>query len=305
MNIKKAIKYIADSDYRFLIGACHGKYAAMDDAEYLKKMFRAMTGSNLDLNNPKTFNEKLQWLKLYNRKPQYSQMVDKYEAKKYAADVIGEQYLIKTLGVWDKYEEIDFSALPDSFVLKCTHDSGGLAIIKNKKTVDFKSIRAKIERSMGRDYYSYGREWPYKNVARRIIAEEYMEEEDGSDLRDYKIHCFNGEPEIILVCSERFSDGGLQEDFYDKNWKLMDLRRPKHPNSKNDVKRPNELGEMLQLARILAKKEPFLRVDFYVINSKVYFGEITFFPASGFEKFEPASADEMLGEMIDLGRGDM
>lgn len=301
MNIKKAFTFIIDPDYRFLIGACQGKYSSMDDTAYLKRMFRAMIGRNLNLENPITFNEKLQWLKLYNRKPEYSRMVDKYEAKKYVADIIGERYVIKTLGVWDSYDDIDFSSLPDSFVLKCTHDSGGLAIIKNKKTADYKSIRKKIEKSMGRNYFLYGREWPYKNVKRRIIAEEYMEEEDGSDLRDFKIHCFNGKPEIILVCTERYSDNGLQEDFYDTDWNLMELRRPKHPNSKEGNNRPKELEEMLRLAKVLAKNEPFLRVDFYVINSKVYFGEMTFFPASGFEKFEPLSADEMLGKLINLG----
>ena len=272
----------------------------MSDEKYIKLKFYASLGRKLNLDNPKTFNEKLQWLKLYDRKPEYTIMVDKYEAKKYVADIIGEEYIIPTLGVWDSFDEIDFDKLPEKFVLKCTHDSGGLVICRDKKSLDIGAARAKIERSLARNYYLHGREWPYKNVPRKIIAEKFMEDEETAELRDYKFFCFNGDVKIILVCAERFSDGGLRENFYDTNWNLLPFERPLHHNTEYPIKAPQNFKKMIQAAEKLSKDIPFSRIDFYETNGKMYFGEITFFPASGFEGFEPAEWDEKFGEWIKL-----
>ena len=305
MNIKRLLRagsrYLVDADYRVMIHAGRGKYDRLTDAAYIRKIFRAKMGYEIDLDNPQTFNEKLQWLKLHNRRPEYTMMADKFSVRDYVAKQLGEEYLIPLLGVWENPDEIDFDALPNQFVLKCNHNSGlGMCICKDKSTLNIEKVKAELRKGLAQDYYLCGREWPYKNVPRKIIAEKYMEEEDGSDLRDYKIHCFHGEPQFILVCSDRFADGGLREDFYDTSWKRMDLRRPQHPNSAQGTPRPEKLEQMLEKARILAKSIPFARIDFYVINQKIYFGEITFFPASGFEKFEPEEADRKLGAMLKL-----
>lgn len=207
------------------------------DRLYLKLKFRQKMGKWPDLDNPKTFNEKLQWLKLHDRKPIYSTMVDKYEAKRYIADIIGEEYIIPTLGVWDRFEDIDFDALPNQFVLKCTHDSGGLVIVCDKSSMNLDAARKKINRSMKRNYYWHGREWAYKNVKPRIIAEQYMEDGNPGEkperidagLTDYKVHCFNGKPKLILVCKDRFSRGGMTEDFFSDEWNHLPVKRIRHP----------------------------------------------------------------------------
>lgn len=272
----------------------------LSDERYLRLRFYARMGKKLDLDNPKTFNEKLQWLKLHDRKPEHVNMVDKLEAKKYVADRIGEQYIIPTLGVWDKFDDIDFDSLPDKFVLKCTHDSGGLVICKNKSKLDVDAAKNKIDRCLKKNYYWHGREWPYKDVPRKIIAEQYMEDEQTAELRDYKFFCFNGVPKMILVCSDRFSSGGLRENFYDVDWNLLPVQRPSHPNSDVDIEAPENLHLMIAAAEKLAQNIPFSRIDFYEINGKMYFGEITFFPASGFEPFSPEGWDKKLGDWIKL-----
>ena len=433
----------------------------LPDGLFLKIYYPMIMKERLDLNNPRTFNQKLQWLKLYDRKPEYTTMVDKYAVKKYVAEKIGSEYIIPTLGVWDKFDDIDFESLPNQFVLKCTHDSGGLVICRDKAKLDFASAKKKIEKSLKHNYYLNGREWPYKNVKPRIIAEKYMEDHltaelrdykfscfggmakcykvdfdrfvkhranyffaagdlmkigeevcppdfnkeipvsenlekmkeldeklsatqpllrtdfydadgkvyfgeltfypasgfgeciyDGNDellgswiklpekskvggyyliykdvlcalntrainaekdrsnsshgLADYKIHSFNGVPKVILVCRDRFSDLGLTEDFFDQNWTHLDVQREMHPNSDTEIERPRELDKMLKLAEKLSKDIPFLRSDFYTIDGKVYFGELTFYPASGFEGFQPASFDRKLGDWLvlpDVGGG--
>ena len=268
----------------------------LPDEPYLRLNYFAHFGRKPDLKNPKTFNEKLQWLKLYDRKPEYTAMVDKYEAKRYVAERIGEEYIIPTYGVWDSVEEIDFDALPDKFVLKCTHDCGGLVICRDKASLDIPAAKKKLAKSLAFDYYKWGREWPYKDVPRRIIAERFM----GNDLKDYKLFCFNGRPEITLVCSDRFTDTGLCEDFFDRDWNRLDLRRPKHGNSLAPIEKPVKFAQMQALAAELSRDMPFLRVDFYEIGGCLYFGEMTFFPASGFEGFEPREWDSKLGNMVTL-----
>lgn len=270
-----------------------------NDKWFVKMRWNLYMDYPLKLDRPETFNEKLQWLKLYDRNPEYVKMVDKYEVKKYVADIIGEAHVIPTLAVYDKVEEVDFEKLPNQFVLKCTHDSGGVIICKDKMLLDRELVLARLSRVLKRNYYVFNREWPYKNVKHRIIAEQYMTD-NGKDLQDYKIHCFNGEPKVILVCKDRFNDLGLSEDFYTIDWKHLEVRRPKHPNAKMQAPCPQELKEMLELSKMLSKGIPFVRTDFYVINHKVYFGELTFYPASGTVPFCPHDFDVLLGSWLIL-----
>lgn len=269
------------------------------DKIFLKYLYYKRTNNKINLANPQTFNEKLQWLKLYDRNPEYTKMVDKYEAKKYVADIIGEEYIIPTLGVWKKFEDIDFNKLPNQFVLKCTHDSGGLVICKDKTKLNIEEAKKKINKSLKRNYYYSGREWPYKNVKPRIIAERYMLTNEQKELIDYKFFCFNGKVQTILVCSNR--KGNFKNtNFYDINWSLQAFTREKHENSKEIIEKPENLDKMIKIAEKLSKDIPFVRVDLYEIGGKVYFGELTFYPSSGFEGFEPEEWDRKLGEMIEL-----
>ena len=304
MRFGKAVhiikKYVSDIDYRFLIRAGYGKYNNMPDEEYISRKFLATMKSTLRLDAPQTFNEKLQWLKLYDRKPEYTIMVDKYKARDYIAEKIGAQYLIPMLGVWDDPDEIDFDALPERFVLKCNHNSGlGMCICKDRSRLDIPKVKKALRRGLEQDYYLTGREWPYKNVPRKIIAEQFMKSDAGG-LTDYKVHCFNGETKVILVCKDRFTKTGLTEDFFTPDWEHLDLRRPTHPNASNTIPKPEELSEILCLAKMLSENIPFLRVDFYIIEHKVYFSELTFFPASGFERFIPEEWDGTFGAWIEL-----
>ena len=272
----------------------------LPDAIYLKMMYWASMHKSLNLKEPKTFNEKLQWLKLYNRNHEYTKMVDKYEAKKYVSARIGEQYVVPTLGVWNRFEQIDFDMLPNQFVLKCTHDSGGLVICRDKEDLDLNIAKEKLRKSLFTNYYYNGREWPYKDVSHRILAEEYLENgEEG--LHDYKIWCFNGEPQYIQYITGRIGKV-TYEKFYDKNWTPQSFTYH-NPILKSDVECPEQLGKMLDLARKLAKDSPFLRVDFYVLNnSEIKFGELTFYPMSGFEKWHPEEMGNKLGEMLSISQ---
>lgn len=275
------------------------RFKFLSDKTYLSIKFKYIFGRKMSWDNPKTFNEKLQWLKVYNRNPQYTELVDKYEVKKYISKVLSEQYVIPTLGIWNSFDEIDFDSLPDQFVLKCTHDSGGLVVCKDKKKLDVEEARRKINQSLQNNYYYSGREWPYKNVKPRIIAEQYM----ADNLRDYKQFCFAGAPRMMLVCSERFTKDGLKEDFYDEAWNYLDVQRLAHGNAILPIQRPKQYGLMKELAVKLSEKMPFDRIDFYEIDEKTYFGEITFSPASGFEKFTPKEWKLELGEWIKLPIG--
>jgi hypothetical protein len=268
------------------------------DSIYLRMLYKRRLGTKLNLKNPQTFNEKLQWLKLYDRKPEYTTMVDKYAVKKYVADKIGEQYIIPTLGVWDKFEDIDFDKLPNQFVLKCTHDSGGLAICKDKSEFDIKAARKKINKSLKRNYYYSGREWPYKNVPRRIIAEKYMTDESGVELKDYKVFNFDGEPKFIQVDYDRFVEH--KRNLYSTDWKYIDAAIQYPTNKKNQINKPECLNEMLDLARKLSVGIPHVRTDFYIVNSKIYFGELTFYHGSGVEKFTPEEFGIEVGSWLKL-----
>lgn len=278
-----------------IIKLAQKKMLKLSDEHFLKLKFYNIFGRKLDLNNSITLNEKLQWLKLYDRKDIYTTMVDKYEVKKYVADIIGEEYIIPTLGIYDIWEEIDFEKLPNQFVIKCTHDSGGLAICRNKKDFIKENAKKKINKSLKHNFFYQEREWPYKNVKPKIIIEKYM----GDNLNDYKIFCFNGIPKYILVCSNR-KGNQKNTDFYDTEWNLMPFTRANHKNNPEKIEKPKKLDEMLKIASKLSKDIPFIRVDLYNIKSKIYFGELTFFPSAGFEGFSPKEWDEKLGNMIKL-----
>ena len=270
------------------------------DKPYLQILFYLRMGKRLDLKNPQSFNEKLQWLKLYDRKPEYTQMVDKYAVKDYVANIIGKEYIIPTLGVWDRPEDIDFDSLPNQFVLKTTHGGGGggVVICKNKDCFDKVAAIKKLKRSMKQNIYNKLREWPYKNVQKRVIAEKYLSNTEG-ELDDYKIHNFNGVPKFILLCRDRFSEKGMSDDFYSEKWEHLDVKRPGKDNPDKHEK-PKTLEEMLFLAKKISEELRFSRTDFYTVNDKVYFGEITFYPASGMFKFEPEKYDILFGSWLNL-----
>ena len=255
----------------------------------------------MDFKNPIRFNEKLQWLKIYNRKPEYTMWVDKFSVRKYISNKLGEEYLIPLVGgPWNSVEEIDFAQLPQQFVLKCTHDSASTIICTDKNKFDIVDACSKLRKCLKYNFYWYGREWPYKNVKPQIIAEQYMVDESGTELKDYKIFCFSGEPKLIQVNLGRFAETGPINNIYDCNWKYMPIKchYPTNPHIK--IEKPQELSKMLDFARILSKDQPFLRVDFYSINEKIYFGELTFFPASGFSDYEPDEWNDRLGSWVKL-----
>lgn len=277
-----------------------GFFNCMSDRRYLKLKYKLHMGQKLDISAPKTFNEKLQWLKLYDRRAAYGIMVDKYRVRTYVQKKIGSQYLVPLLGVWDDPDEIDFGALPQQFVLKCNHNSGrGMCICKDKKLLNISKVKKSLMKGLRQNYYLTGREWPYKDVPRKIIAEQFLQSDEGG-LTDYKVHCFNGVPQLILVCKDRFTATGLTEDFFTPDWRHLDIRRPNHPNAKKQIPKPEALTKMLDLASVLSEEIPFLRVDFYIIKHQIYFSELTFFPASGFERFEPDVWDKTLGDWLIL-----
>ena len=257
-------------------------------------------GRKINWDNPKTYNEKLQWLKVYDRKDIYTMMVDKYEAKKYVATIIGDEYIIPTLGVYENFDDIDFSKLPNKFVMKCTHDSGGLVICTNKKNFDYRKARKKIENSLKVNYYNCWREWPYKNVKPRIIIEKYLKSDNSTGLDDYKFFCFNGEVKLLFVATDRMNTKEETKfDFFDANYNHLPIRNG-HPNSKSIPPKPKKFEEMKRIASLLSQGIPHLRVDLYESNGKIYFGELTFSHWAGMVPFDPKTYDELLGSWIDI-----
>lgn len=252
-----------------------------------------------NINHPITYNEKLQWMKLNDRNPLYTKLCDKYEVKEYVKNIIGEKYIIPTLGIYDSFDEINFDELPNQFVLKCTHDSGGLVICKDKSIFDVEKAKEKINNSLKTNYYYHSREWPYKNIKPRIIAEKYMEDMSG-DLTDYKFFCFDGEVKALYVATDRqLKDEETKFDFFDDEFNHLDLYNS-HPNSKKEIKKPEHFDEMKQIASKLSKGFKHVRVDLYESGGKVYFGELTFFHMSGFQPFIPEKWDYIFGEWFKL-----
>lgn len=301
--ISKLFRAIKNPKLFVLKAASLGWFNWMDDATYLKMIYRLKMGRSLDLDNPKTFNEKLQWLKLHDRKPEYTTMVDKYAVKKYVADIIGEEYIIPTLGKWDRFDDIDFDALPNQFVLKCNHDSGSWVIVKDKNKFDKNAAKRKLESRLKRNLYWIYREWPYKNVKPCIIAEQYLENPEYhyyDRLRDYKFFCFGGEPKIVLIAND-VNDDDARTDFFDMDYNVIKMKTL-DPNSDNPFPKPICFEEMKEIARKLSKGISHVRVDMYVVDGKIYFGELTFFHLAGFANIQPPEWDMRMGEWINLVR---
>ncbi len=299
MKIKKVLKYLFDREYRFLVDNAARKFDNLSDEEFLKKKYYAKIGKPLNLTDPKTFNEKLNWLKLYYRNPLYPILADKYRVKSYVASKIGEEYIIPLLGVWDSFDQINFDELPDQFVLKCTHDSGGLSICRDKKSFDIEKSRKKIERSLNRDYYYVGREWQYREIPRKIIAEVYLEDAVTGELRDYKFFCFDGIVKAMFVAADRQSTSATTFDFFDVDYNHLDIRQG-HPNAVRIPEKPVNFELMKELAEKLAVGLPHVRVDFYEVNGRAYFGEMTFFHFDGSTPFDPPEWDKTFGDWLTL-----
>ena len=267
------------------------------DKVYIYLIYLCRLHKRLNLKNPQTYNEKIQWLKLYDRKPIYTKLVDKYEVKDYVANIIGNDHIIPTIGMWEKAEDIDFQSLPNQFVLKTTHDSGGLYVCKDKSQINENEVKAIMAQSLKRNYYLLHREYPYKKVKRRIIAEEFMNDDSGKGLRDYKFFCFDGEPKLMFVATDRPVD--TRFDFFDMDFNHLDITQG-HPQATKPIAKPKGFEEMKRMAAQLSKNMPHVRVDFYDINGKVYFGELTFYHYSGIVPFVPEEWDKKLGDMIVL-----
>lgn len=278
-----------------------GKLDHLSDSLYLSLLYWARMGKKLNVKNPVTFNEKLQWMKLNDRKDIYSTLVDKQLAKEYVSSIIGHEHIIPTLGIWNHFEDIDFGELPNQFVLKCTHDSGGLVICKDKSQLDLELARKKINKSLSINYYLKGREWPYKNVKPKIIAEEYMEDHNGrGGLRDYKFYCFNGEPKYLYVSEGLDNHSTARISFLTLDWQFAPFGRSDYQPFDKLPDQPPKYGEMLEYAKILSEGFIFLRVDLYEINNQVYFSELTLHPCSGMMPFEPEEWDKKLGDLITI-----
>ena len=294
----KVKRYIQDPYYALgydLIKRCPH---LMSDKLYLSVLWKMVMGYELDWEHPKTFNEKLQWLKLYDRNPLYTTLVDKYRVKQWVAEKIGEQYVIPTLAVYNSVDEIDLNKLPDKFVLKCNHDSGSVVICRDKATFDLGAAKQKLGDALKKNFYWEAREWPYKNVKRCVFAEKYIEEGEDGGLVDYKFFCFHGNPDCVMVCIDRHIK---QPKFYffDKNWNLKRLNiRGKEAPQGFSLPKPKMLEIMFELTSILSEGIPYVRVDFYDIGDDVRFGEMTFFPEGGFDFRILPEADLYFGELL-------
>ena len=299
-RIKKLVKnFLTNKQIRFAYLSRLGVFHLFSDEWYLKRLFEVCLGRKLNLDSPSTFNEKMQWLKLYDRKPKYSIMADKYAVKKYVADKIGEEYVIQSLGgPWKSFSEIDFGKLPKQFVLKTNHDSGGVVVCKDKNGLDKQKANKLLSKHLKRNYYYKSREWPYKNVKPCIFAEEYVKDGNNDFLPVYKFLCFHGEPRIIqTIQNDKQPNESI--DYFDTEWNLLKLKQG-FPNSVKPFEKPEKLKEMCEIARKLSKEHAFLRVDLYIINNEIKFSEFTFYSDAGLSKFEPESWDITLGDWIKL-----
>lgn len=266
----------------------------VDDAEFCKEQFEYHMKFPLNLDKPRSFNEKIQWLKIYDRNPAYIKMADKYEAKKYVAETIGEEYIVPTLGVWNNFDEINFDLLPNQFVLKCTHDSGSIFIVDNKADFDRDKAEKLFKNYLKRNFYYSSREWIYRDMKPRIIAEPYL----GKQLRDYKIYNFNGKAKMLHVDLDRY--GEHTRNFYSSEWEYLDIMLLYPTNPQAQLEKPPNFERMMELAEILSKDKIFVRTDFYNENGKIYFGEMTFYPGAGYRKIMPEAMEYEVGKWIKL-----
>ena len=284
----------------FVSAACIRLGKWLPDKAYLKLMFRLELKQKLNLEDPQTFNEKLQWLKLYYHRPDLTMMADKLAVKQHVASLIGEQYVVPLLGSWDDPAEIDWDALPRRFVLKTNHDGGnyGIVICKDKDRLDKAKAIRKLRASLKRNPYLLGREWPYKNIPRKVFAEQYLEEAGKQELTDYKFYCFDGKVRFLFIASGR-QEGHITFDYFDENYRHLDVVQT-HPPAAVPPEKPEHFELMIQLAEKLSEGLPHVRVDFYQVNGKVYFGEYTFFTHGGWAAFDPDEYDRLLGSYIHL-----
>lgn len=274
-----------------------GEYTSLlPDKIYLKKLYKKRLGKELNLKKPEGFTEKLNWLKLYNRRPEYTIMADKYAVRKFISDKIGEEYLIPLIGYWNSPDEIDFSLLPDKFVLKCNHDNG-VIICKDKSTLDVDKTKKELSLHLSRDYYKKRREWVYKNIPRKIVCEAYIKDDTCNDLIDYKFYCFDGKVKLVLVATERATS--VKFNYFDKDFKPVSFTQG-YQKSERKIYKPKNYETMVLLAEKLSMGIPHVRVDFYNIEGKIYFGEMTFFDGAGFEMFEPPQWEKKIGDWITL-----
>jgi len=269
------------------------------DKIYIKMLFPLKVGYKLNLKNPQSFNEKLQWLKLYYRDPLLPNLVDKYEYKEYVKKNVGEQFVIKTYGVWTSVEEIDFDNLPSQFVLKTTHDQGGIIVCRDKSNFDIVRAKKKLQKHLNRNLYYLFREWVYNNVQPRIIAEEYLEDISTEGLKDYKFYCFDGVPKLMYITCGKQKDINYI-DFYDMDFNYIDIKRPKFKQFGNNHIKPKNWDLMIEFSKKMSQGQPHVRIDFYNVNDKLYFGEFTLFQGGGLMPFYPEKWDYMLGEYISL-----
>lgn len=269
-----------------------------DDRKYLEYEYYEKMGKKLNLDNPQKYSEKLQWLKLYDHNPLYTKMVDKYESKSYVKEKVGEQYIVKTYGIYDNFDEIDFNKLPNKFIMKCTHDSGGTFICKDKMNFNYKKAKKVIKKCLKRKYFYLHREWPYKNVKPRIIIEELLENKNSKDLLEYNFFMFNGKPEFFMLC---YGDKRTNRynDYYDMDCKRLNIKLD-YMTSDNNITKPKNFDKMVEISKKLSANIPSLRVDLYVCNNKIYVGELTFFHWAGFTNFEPQKYDLYYGKKLDI-----
>lgn len=295
----KSLKEYIDNPKVFLSSLLKVIGFWLPDKLYLKMMYYLKTGRKLDLRHPRFYGGKIQWLKLYNRRPEYTMMVDKYDVKDYVARIIGDKYIIPTLGVWDRPEDINFDDLPQQFVLKTTHGGGGSGVVicKDKSTFNVKAATLSLKRAMKQNIYKVYREWAYKDVKPRIIAEKYLSDTDG-ELNDYKIFTFNGEPKIIELDYNRFK--GHQRNLYDSNWHKMEATMEYPSDPQREFSKPKKLGELLELSKKLSVGIPHVRTDFFIVNDQIYFGELTFYPDSGYGRISSDELDLQMGDWIDI-----
>lgn len=297
-GMNKFIKYLKNPALVYPLATSRGLTNWVPDKVHLNLLYRVRIGARLNLECPTGFNEKLQWLKLHDRNPLYTRLVDKYAVKDWVADRIGARYVTETFACWDRAEDIDISSLPERFVLKTSHDCGGIAICRDRATFDLNAAKRKLARHLKRNYFWGGREWPYKNVKPCVFAEEYLEPNASGDLTDYKFMCFGGRTRCAFTCTGR-AEGDLRVDFFDVGWKHLPFTRH-YPNADVPPERPRRLEDMVALAERLSEGIPFVRVDFYEQGDRVLFGEMTFYPGSGFEEFDPEEWDARLGSWLQI-----
>ncbi len=298
--IKKTCNIIFDKERRFSYLNSIGFYDSLSDEKYLKKIYKIKVGRELNLDSPCTYTEKLQWLKLHDRKPVYTLMQDKFLVREYISKTIGEEYLIPLLGVWDDPEEINFDDLPDQFVLKCNHDCASVIICRDKSQFDMQAAIKELKNCLKRKYWLLGREWAYKDIQPKVIAEKYMQDGDNITLTDYKFFCCNGKVRMVMLTSGEAHTKERRQDLYDISFNKLSIKRGNFDNSQIAFKKPGNFKQMTDFAEEIAGNIPFIRVDFYSIDGNTYFGEIAFYPSGGFSEFQPTEWEERVGSWIDI-----